>query len=65
MAGRKVKSYVKSVVTAVRLTEDEVRLLEKAARLETQRRGELVHEGSLLRELGMLRVREIVQAAAA
>jgi uncharacterized protein (DUF1778 family) len=47
----------------VRVTADQRRRLERAATIETQRRGELVGVATLLRELAMPRVDEIILAA--
>lgn len=60
-----MKSLVKKQRLLVRLTEQDAADLERAARLESRRRGELVGESTLLRELAMPRVREVLQGLAA
>lgn len=55
---------VKSNEMKVRLTDQDAADLEKAARLETARRGELVGESTLLREVAMPRIRQIARKAA-
>lgn len=55
---------VKNKTLMVRLRGQDMADVERAAKLETQRRGEIVGESTLLRELAMPRVREIVAAAA-
>ena len=44
----------------VRLTPDQLRALERAARLESDRRGELVDESTLVREITMAAVDRIL-----
>jgi hypothetical protein len=53
-----VKSLVKKQRIAIRLSRQEAADLEQAAKLESQRRGEIVGEGTLMRELAMPLVRE-------
>lgn len=55
-----MKSLVKKKRLLVRLTSQEASEVERAARLESRRRGEIVGESTLLRELAMPRVREII-----
>lgn len=58
MAG--VRSLVKKRRLLVRLTAQDADDLEKAARLESQRRGEIVGESTLLREVAMPAVRDLL-----
>ncbi len=61
---RLVKGLVKTRKYHVRLTNQEAEDLEKAARLERQRRGDpTVGGATLLRELAMPRVRDLLQEA--
>lgn len=55
-----MKRHVKKERLTVRLSSQEAADLEKAARLESGRRRENVEESTLLRELAMPRVREIL-----
>lgn len=55
-----MKSLVKRTAVRVRLTDQETRDLKQAAQRESVRRGEIVGNSTLLRELAMERVREIV-----
>lgn len=48
------------MVVGVRLSQDEERDLIECARLESESQGKIVHEATLLRELGMPRVRELL-----
>ena len=59
-----MKSLVKKRVANVRLSQQQAVDLERAAKLESARRGEIIGESTLLRELAMPRVREILQGAA-
>jgi len=54
------KRHVKKERLTVRLSSQDAGDLEKAARLESTRRGEIVEQSQLLRELAMPRVREII-----
>jgi len=62
MARRKSKKtrhpLAKETTIGVRLTDQDEADLTECARLESEFRGEIVHEASLFRELGMPRVRE-------
>jgi hypothetical protein len=55
-----MKRLVKKKELKLRLTAQDAADLEKAARIESRRRGEIVGESTLLRELGMPRVRELL-----
>jgi len=57
-----LKSLVKKKRLLVRVTSQEASEVERAARIESRRRGEIVGESTLLRELAMPRVREIIAA---
>ena len=57
-----MKSLVKREAVRVRLTEADHRDLTEAAKRESQRRGEIVGNATLLRELGMEGVRQIIAA---
>lgn len=57
-----MKTLVKKKSVFVRLNRQDAIDLEKAAQLESQRRGEIVGAATLLRELGMVRVRELLAA---
>lgn len=58
-----MRRLVKKKELKLRLTTQDAADLEKAARLESQRRGEIVGESTLLRELAMPRVRELLADA--
>lgn len=58
-----MKSLVKKKRVLVRLTNQEAADLERAARLESKRRGEIVGDSTLLRELGMVAVDHILALA--
>lgn len=60
-----MKRSVKPRDLKIRLRRKDRNVLEKAARIETARRGIEVGESTLLRELAMPRVREIVEQAKA
>ncbi len=60
-----MRRLVKTKELKLRLTAQEASDLERAARIESRRRGELVGESTLLRELAMPRVRKIVAAETA
>lgn len=64
MAHRKVKKskhpQAKGPIVGVRLTQQDMDDVTECARLESERRGEIVHESALLRELSMPRVRELL-----
>lgn len=57
-----MRSLVKKRPLFIRLTSQEAADVERAARIESRRRGELVGRSTLVRELAMPRVREIVAA---
>lgn len=58
-----MRHLVKTKELKVRLTAQEASDLERAARIEGRRRGELVGESTLLRELAMPRVRKLLAEA--
>lgn len=62
MAGRKSKKskhpLAKGRTIGVRLNEQDERDLTDCAQLESDSRGAIVHEATLLRDLGMPKVRE-------
>lgn len=60
-----MRHLVKTKELKLRLTPQEAADLERAARLESRRRGELVGDSTLLRELAMPRVRKILAEAQA
>ncbi len=55
-----MKRLVKTKELKLRLSSQDAADLQKAARIESRRRGEIVGESTLLRELGMPRVRELL-----
>lgn len=57
-----MRRLVKSKELKVRLSPQDATELERAARAESRRRGELVGESTLLRELAMPHIRKIVAA---
>lgn len=57
-----MRQLVKKHQVHVRLSPQEAAHLERAAHLESKRRGEIVGAATLLRELAMPRVREIVRS---
>lgn len=57
-----MRSLVKRTAVRVRLTDAETRDLKTAAQKESERRGEIVGNSTLLRELAMTEVRKIVGA---
>lgn len=57
-----MRAVVKKHQVQVRLSDQDAADLGRAAKQETKRRGELVGEATLLRELAMPRVREILAA---
>lgn len=61
-----MKSLVKDKPVNVLLNDEDDRLLGRAAIVESRRRGEKVGKATLLRELAMPRIRELLadQAAA-
>jgi hypothetical protein len=63
MASRKSRKskHAKVTTVGVRLSEQDEKDLTECARLESDARGELVHEATLLRDLGMPKVRERLQ----
>jgi len=58
-----MKAIVKKHAVQVRLSDQDAADLARAARIEARKRGELVGDATLLRELAMPRVREILAAA--
>ncbi len=59
-----MRSLVKKSRITVRLTAEQARKLAEAAHQEARRRGELVDESTLLRELGMAGVERLLQKVA-
>lgn len=59
-----MRHLVKTKELKIRLTSQEAADLERAARIESRRRGEIVGESTLLRELAMPRVRKLLADAA-
>ena len=60
-----VKALVKKHKIQVSLNSEDAEALQRLTKLETQRRRELVGEATLLRELAMPRVRELLAQAKA
>jgi hypothetical protein len=58
-----MRALVKKHAVQVRLSDRDAADLAKAARVETKRRGEIVGDATLLRELAMPRVRELLTEA--
>lgn len=58
-----MRRLVKSKELKMRLTPQDAADLERAAKVESRKRGELVGESTLLRELAMPHVRQIVADA--
>lgn len=58
-----MKALVKKHKVQVSLNAEDAEALARAARLETGRRREQVGEATLLRELAMPRIRELLQQA--
>jgi hypothetical protein len=58
-----MRRLVKNKELKIRLSSQDAADLEKAARMESRRRGEIVGDSTLLRELAMPRVRELLAAA--
>jgi electron transfer flavoprotein alpha/beta subunit len=58
-----MRRLVKTKELKLRLNPEDAAAVERAARLESQRRREIVGESTLLRELAMPRVRELLAAA--
>lgn len=58
-----MRSLVKKEILGVRLGKAERAELERAAKLASQKRGEIVWPSTLLREIGMQRVRELLAEA--
>lgn len=59
-----MKSLVKKRRLLIRLTQEDADALEKAARWVSRQRRQIVGESTLLREIAMPRVREIIKDAA-
>ena len=55
-----MKRLVKTKELKLRLSPQDAADLEKAARMESKRRGEIVGDSTLLRELAMPLVRELL-----
>jgi len=55
-----MRSLVKKARITVRLSSEQARKLSEAAQRESRRRGELVDESTLLRELGMAAVEQLL-----
>lgn len=58
-----MRSLIKKNRLVIRLTAVDAVDLGRAARLESKRRGEVVGESTLLRELAMPKVRELLASA--
>jgi hypothetical protein len=58
-----MKRLVKKKRLLVRLSPQDAADVDRAARLESRRRGEVVGESTLLRELAMPKVRELLATA--
>jgi hypothetical protein len=63
MAGR--RALIKKHAVMLRLNDQDAADLKRAAALESTRRGEIVPESVLLRDLAMPKVRELLAAEAA